>query len=536
MPIVSPAYYDALFLQKMKLLLEGALRAPSRIRGQPQSTYEDFVEGLDVHDRASGVFMERLLSETTKRRPPKSSTASSYAGAAPGASSLSNVPLVRRRERVPFGAPRARLAGAVSSEEDSDSDSMDDVHSGRTMPAGFTPSWGGRARRRILRQGEDEEREDRNSPAGEARQQQIDALFGYLDPPDPLPSLASLNSGLLSPGSSTPAPRAASPPASSSTSDFGLPTYEELWFILSDDAFPQELVLHPSFAVFRSRLNAIINSSTPLSARDFPSLIAELSLRDPALPIHIRNSIARRPRTGRSSAPSTSARRSPAPAAGEGIWRTSFIEHLEESNPGGLNVVMSDDGTSMTITGSGSSRAGGAGEAGERPLRSSFSDFSRQRRALWREREGEGAGSSQAASVNAMDVDAPAAATSGSALEEGAGTPTITVTDASTPATSFGPSPPACAESPSAAPLPPRPPTSASIAEAHARFQRSIAPLPSTISSSSSSAPAPSAPEPIAPTSRARMEPRSAVARGGNEGLRAVVDALSRARERLRDD
>lgn len=56
---LSPAAYDALLLEKVKLLLQAAMQNPRR-RGPP-STYEAFVEGLDIRDDSSLRAFEVLL-------------------------------------------------------------------------------------------------------------------------------------------------------------------------------------------------------------------------------------------------------------------------------------------------------------------------------------------------------------------------------------------------------------------------------------------------------------------------------------------
>ncbi|GAA5896962.1 hypothetical protein JCM6882_007317 [Rhodosporidiobolus microsporus] len=550
MGLLSPTAYDALLLEKVKLLLQAALQNPKR-HGPPAS-YEHFVEALDVNDEGSLRVMEVLLYETTTRRPRKLPTS----GSDPVASSSSSSG--RRARDLPADdsfARTSRRSGQLITFSDSDSDSSD----GLTMPI----------RSRLRPVGIRARGDDGASPSLQLRQQQIDELFGYTDP---LPSFSQVLSDF---SSSTPsASQSASTVTVSSHSASDLPTFEELWHILLDEPFPSGTVT--SFASFLARLNASSFSPTPLVSTTMPALLRELARRDPAIPIRVRNAIIRRSNApngsgnGLGSGSGTSLpsfreflqqnpsgdmnphevaelarlRRellaqdggsggegSNAAAAEEGIWHASFVEHLEDG---------SVRETPLEFGGESS------GSAAAPAL--SFSEHARRRRAERRQREEEGANPPDSAASTstagaAMDVDSSTT---------GAATPSITITNASTPATSLAPSPPAGASggsicpSPSTAssssstsasiPAPPRPPrTSASIAEDHFRRQRPIARLPSPASRSSSASG--SGAGMGAGVYDALSGPSSVFEdvgpnAGGNQSLRAVVDALSRSRAR----
>ncbi|GAA5831266.1 hypothetical protein JCM11251_007813 [Rhodosporidiobolus azoricus] len=538
MGLLSPAAYDALLLEKVKLLLQSALQNPKR-RGPPAS-YEHFVEALDVHDESANRVMEVLLYETTTRRPRKLPTSASDPVASTSTSSA-------RRARDAHDDSYSRLSrrGPLISFSDSDSDSDDAStfvphRSSRLRPVGI------RARRS----------DEGPSPSLQLRQQQIDELFGYTDP---LPSFSQVLSDFSSssPAASQPASSVTISSSSHSPSSADLPTFEELWNILLDDPFPSSSVT--TFASFLSQLNASSFSPSPLISNTMPALLRELSRRDPAIPIRVRNAIRRRGNpSGSGSGSGTSlpsfreflqqdppsegmnayeqqelarlrrelnssfdrfngtANRINIEHGGEGIWHTSFVEHLEDGSEREVPVDLDD-------------------EVEVRPALT-FVEHARRRRAERRQREEEGATASPQAlssTLGSMDVDSLLAATA---------TPSITVTSASTPATSAAASPPssstACPPSSSSAsssapPHPPPPPrTSASIAEDHFRRQRRIARLPSPSPALPASSPVAVSSSPdVAARDASRIESEA----GRNPSLRAVVDALSRSRaQRLR--
>lgn len=500
MGILSPAAWDARLLEKMKLLLQSAINNPRR-RGPP-TTYEDFVEGLDVRDEASLRVVEVLLYETTTRRPPPRNTYTD-ASALPSSSTSAGGASLRRVERSQ-GLTRRRRHSAIIDIAMSDSDSEEeDVQSARRRPIPVLTTSRRGERSSDVRGGEDWARpsggplrldrsgRDDPSPTLAARQQQIDALFGYIDP---LPSFSQVLANISSPSSST-AP------------DPHLPTQQELWSILLDDPYPTALIT--SYPSFLDRLNATFLPTIPLIAPDLTSLVSELTRRDPAFPIHIRNLIHRREGGAGvdvASEPATTVSRShdrfdyaafrrERQSAGarqneearEGIWRV--VEHLDQPDVAGRT----------------------AAEQGESEAQLTFSEFARRRRAERRETDTEGGDAPPVlayAGAGRMDVDAP-------------DTPTITVTDASTPATSHAASPTNCPSPPATSHVapPPLPRTSASVAEAHFRAQRPVAPLPSATSSASA-----------AVRSSPAAGARELTVRGSGNDLREVVETIQRVR------
>ncbi|GAA6000787.1 hypothetical protein JCM10207_004660 [Rhodosporidiobolus poonsookiae] len=488
---LSPAAYDELLLFKIKTLLQAAMQQPRR-RGPPCS-FEDFVVGLDVRDEASLRVFELLLYETSTRRPRKT-TAVEDASAA----STSTATTLNRRSRQASDDPFSRVSPsrhrALIDLSDSDSDSSSELPAATTSllrPTGI------RARRS-------------HAARSPSNQQQIEDLFGYLDP---LPSFSQVLSDLSSSSPATQQPSSSVTVGISSGAFPDHPTFHELWTILLDDPFPSDSIT--SFPSFLDRLNASTYSTTPLVAPDMQSLLFELERRDPAIPIRIRNAVSRRTNPYRIEEESAELDSAASPLR-EGIWRASFVEHLD-GHERAIPVEVGD---------------GAAGETGSEAAAMSFFEFARRRRAERRQREEEG-GVSAATGTGAMDVD--------SVASPRAGTPSITVTDASTPATSAALSPPsgsgsACPSPPSTSShaVPPPPPrTSASIAEAAFRQQRRISPLPSTASGSAGRLAA------------SRSASRNATAAGAGAGeaaeprqneeetsLRAVFDALQRARTR----
>ncbi|GAA6048092.1 hypothetical protein JCM3770_000187 [Rhodotorula araucariae] len=460
MPVLSPAAYDALLLEKVKLLLDAAMRNPRR-RGPP-STYEAFVEGLDIRDDSSLRAFEVLLYETTTRRPrkvrrtevgPSTSTADPV-GLRRTRRALSDADLHAGYEFVPTRDMFAESTDSESSESDRDI---------------------ARPLRRTLQRPVGVRNDDAWAllpalwpPALEpsaAEQQLSDDLFGMADGPSISQVLPNLESSgghnvLITPD---------------------LPTFEELWSILLDDPFPSARIT--SFPSFLAELNSSSFSTATFVSPDLQTLIYDLTQRDPALPIRIFNTMRNRARgTHRASMRQTSLLDRPtwirrrreerldetlAAAAAEettaaaevaeedsrlreGIWRTSFVEHL----PGGTSraVAIGFD----------------APNEGD-----NFTEFARLRREerrhtmdelIARRLRGAEEARARATAVGAAETasaDTPA--------------PAITVTTASTPAASTAHSPPAAPATacpPSAAPR-----TSASIAEAHFRAQRPVVPL-----------------------------------------------------------
>lgn len=259
-----------------------------------------------------------------------------------------------------------------------------------------------------------------------------------------------------------------------------LPTHEELWSMLVDDPFPAEA--RSSYFGFRMALNSTPTFATvPVRAPSLSDLLDELADRDLAFPIRLSNLLAAR--NGNDALRDTG---SPAvamsgvdAAPAEGIWRASFVEHFDDGTTREVPV-------SLGAIGAGSAAGPSSGHT-DGPF--DFAAFAERRRA---ERRPHASGS---AVGDAMSLDSPANASSSSGE-----TPVVTVTHASTPATSaaHSPAPPsseatatvgvatlaAAAEvCPPARPpqdrAAPPAPTSASLAEAHFRSQRAIAPLPS---------------------------------------------------------
>lgn len=298
-------------------------------------------------------------------------------------------------------------------------------------------------------------------------------------------------------------PQRASSSASSSAPL--LPTFAELWSILTDEPFPSSTITsYSSFLAALNRCPAVSSATTtPLAATGMRELLDELAQRDLAFPIRLTNLLQQREGAGRhASGGATGRGRSAASTDGErdatgegsrarttdeagagpsplreGIWRASFIEHLED---GSLRALPA-----------------GTSEGGYDASASAFEDFTGRRRAQQRRRDEAGGTVSPAGSST---------------------TPAITVTDASiapTPATTAAQSP----SPPSAADCPPARQTSAAIAEAAFRSQRLIAPLPS--SSSSTPARAPS-----------QDDERADEMSEGQASMRAVFEALERARQR----
>lgn len=270
-----------------------------------------------------------------------------------------------------------------------------------------------------------------------------------------------------------------------------LPTHQELWSMLVDDPFPPGG--EASFFGFRMALNSTqAFAAAPVRAPSLRDLLDELTDRDLAFPIRLSNLLAARNgnndparlRTGAGSSTGSSGSGDEAPA--EGIWRASFVEHLDDGTTREVPISLGTIGEAPSNS-TGSSTDGPA-----------FAAFAERRRAERRARA-RGGGPADLDS-DAMNVDSPAGASPSTSGE----TPIVTVSQASTPATSAAHSPaPSTSASASAsaslgaalAELCPPPvqqqrptaaPTSASLAEAHFRSQRAIAPLPSHRGPSSS--------------------------------------------------
>lgn len=354
--------------------------------------------------------------------------------------------------------------------------------------------------------------DDGISPSMRLRQQQLNDLFGRS--PEPSTILQDL---LQTPSSigSLDARSSSRPNASASSFSSSaplLPTFAELWSILTDEPFPSSSIT--SYSSFLDALNRCASvtsaTSTPLTAPGMGELLEELAQRDLAFPIRLTNLLQQR-ESARSRADgeigagsggsgghwaavmasvgvedastteATHARLLEGEARGdtssflEGIWRAGFIEHIDD---GGVPA--------------------GTDEGGDEASAATFADFTGRRRAERRRRDEAGGTSSPAGSSS---------------------TPAITVTDASsapTPATTAAHSPPS---SSAAADCPPARQTSASIAEAAFRSQRLIAPLPSTSSST---------PRAVSQDQAHEREEMSE----GQASLQAVFEALQRARER----
>ncbi|GAA5822979.1 hypothetical protein JCM10212_006526 [Sporobolomyces blumeae] len=542
MGIPTPGYYDNLFLEKAKLLLQAALNNPRR-KGGPTS-YDEFVVALDTRDEATQRAFDVILQETTLRRPRKVEASASSSGPASTSTRRVRDPADLRRSIPHAWGPITTTTTTTSSARNLNWDGMssDDSSASDDDPGRAAFQGGDRYRasdearildaaaamreRHLIRSRllsrplgipaattSTNERppppplpvaasaagtSGEPSPSEQLRQREMASLFGFSEP---LPSLSQVLAD-ISPASTSTASRTTPPPAATpststdalsgpTTSHNGtfpeLPTFEELWQVLLDDPFPSASV--DSFPSFLDRLNSTSLFNTPLRSPDMNALLADLTVRDPVVPIRVRNAVRNRRHGPRGSPPTSTDDQSASAGSAaqrqeqyrtemdranrgfealqgvesgehplrEGIWRTSFVEHLED-----------DDVDVERERGSGENHDGRGGDR--------FVDFTRRRRAATRERESEGLGPRE-----------PRAAPP---------PPVVTITSASTPATSLGspvePSavstscPPAPLAPPSAAPTN-RPLTSAEIARALLRAQRTIAPLPPHPASSSSS-------------------------------------------------
>ncbi|POY70837.1 hypothetical protein BMF94_6250 [Rhodotorula taiwanensis] len=506
MGLLSPAAYDALLLEKVKLVIQAVMQDPAR-KTQPM-TYEDFVVGFDVAQPLSFKLFDLLLQETAKRRPPRRSHA-------PEASTSSAGPAARRpRSSRPHSPdPIDMLTGGSGNGRDRSSRLTDFFNASLLATSADSNAGPSTARRRtdVARYGFEQliareaaqaagalasTDDDDISPSTRLRQRQLDELFGPSHPSrDGFDELMGIYNEDGEPMSATavlermPTPAAGQFQIVHREGESDLPTYEELWNTLVDEPFPRTEV--SSYFNFRIALNSTAQfAASPIRAPGLHELLEELAERDLAFPIRLLNIRAQRARHAAASArqvgePAAQGEDAEVvPHAPEGIWRASFVEHLEDGSTRDVPVSLG------TI---GSHRRADAVEAPD-----AFSAFAERRRAERRARSG-GPGDRPGFSVGgshltSTSVGSPAAATTSS----NSGTPIVTVSNATTPATSAGQSPQAssssadlraelselCPQSARSRSSPPLPPpraaeTSASLAEAHFREQRAIAPLPS---------------------------------------------------------
>ncbi|GAA5876877.1 hypothetical protein JCM3774_000797 [Rhodotorula dairenensis] len=488
MPVLSAAAYDSILLEKVKLVIQAVLQDPKT----PPTTFEDFVVGFDVAQPLAYKLFDLLIQETTKRRPRKVNVEPAAAVASTSSASL---PTGRRTRTARAHSPDPidmlmtrperthRLADVVANQED-------DEEGGASVPS----------RQRRLSYGFESFLVSRVaaaanadvSPSTRLRQRQLEELFGPPRPNgDPLPDyLLDLldhdddnddgddhdNDGVLRTGRRSAQFAPAVPRPSALLDGVPLPTHEELWSMLVDDQFPDEA--RSSYFGFRMALNSTPTfAAAPVRAPSLTDLIDELADRDLAFPIRLSNLLAARSGeddsvrgTGVRTVGDDAMRGTDA-APAEGIWRASFIEHL-------------DDGTTREVPVRLGTNADGsaAGPSSRRTDGPAFAAFAERRRAERRSRrDGQAAPETGSITGDAMSLDSPADASSTSGEN-----PLVTVSHASTPATSAAHSPAVAAPElcpPIQPQPPPRPavaaPTSASLAEAHFRSQRAIAPLPS---------------------------------------------------------
>ena len=523
MPVLSAAAYDSLLLEKVKLVIQAVLQDPKT----PPTTFEDFVVGFDVAQPLAYKLFDLLIQvrpparpparrpspdsefqadekaasqETTKRRPRKvnvePSTSSSSSGGAAGAPATARrTRTVRSHSPDPIDMLRARPERLHLTDSDDDDERSGGGARLRYQRAVATarappPPRVGRA-------------DDGVSPSTRLRQRQLAELFGsalrdtathagfpqnladLLDDDDDHHHHGGTRQSRFSPSSaSIPSALFAGEP---------LPTHQELWSMLVDDPFPPGG--EASFFGFRMALNSTqAFAAAPVRAPSLRDLLDELADRDLAFPIRLSNLLAARNgnndparlRTGAGSSTGSSGSGDEAPA--EGIWRASFVEHLDDGTTREVPISLGTIGNVAAAP----PRANMGSSTTDGPT---FAAFAERRRA---ERRARARGGGPAADVDsdAMNVDSPAGASSSTSGE----TPIVTVSQASTPATSAAHSPaPSMSASASTrlgaalAELCPPParqqqqqqqrptaaPTSASLAEAHFRSQRAIAPLPS---------------------------------------------------------
>ncbi|KPV76809.1 uncharacterized protein RHOBADRAFT_51800 [Rhodotorula graminis WP1] len=519
---LSPAAYDALLLEKVKLLLQAAMQSPRR-RG-PASTYEHFCESLDIRDEASLRAVEVLLYETTTRRPRKVRRTDSGPAASTSATWVSAFaqPRLRRLRRVASSssedqddpAPVSRLFASQSETESDDEIAFvrnlepvgtparlmaDERAVARGVEQGATTAGGG---------GLSPQRDDGRRLAGPDRTDGTEyTLYNQLH-------------------------------SIRGTPMRGVVPFEQLWNLLLTLPFPSHV---DNLEAFVAALNDSPWHDAPIAAADLFDLLRAIIRCDPGVLSRADEASRARTRTSRPPAEQRSSRQQhsswlvqpgargfaprsirpaysfgsgpgrPAPHVEnrrDGIWRTTFVEHIGDGQSRDVEVDM-DAGQ-------------GASEA--------FVDFAQHRRA---ERRSD--------AVEAADAPAPGphvAAVRDAAAERArsrtratAALPELAVTSASTSETSRAHSPPAVAaagEASCPAPATARR-TSASIAEAHARSQRRVVPLRGGASSDADlGVAAPSAAAELEPADGALVEQVGEPS--GN--MRAVVEALHRARSR----
>ncbi|BGP00868.1 Proteophosphoglycan ppg4 [Rhodotorula toruloides ATCC 204091] len=514
MGILSPQAYDQLFLEKCKLLLQAACNN-SRRRG-PDVSYEEFVESLDVRDEGSLRVFEVLLYETSTRRPPKRQLRSQSASTTERATERTGSTL-QRRPRIPAAGRFSQILQDVEDSHSRDrqvsrSRMQDLLRSDSDDGSDAEHQAAVRRRRERLRNHrapaeEADGTDDGISPSMRLRQQQLNELFGSsAEPPVTLHEMLGTARSIDSLDARWPSRPHAPSTSSSSSSAPLLPTFAELWSILTDEPFPSSSITsYSSFLTALNRCPSVTSAtSTPLTAPGMRELLEELAQRDLAFPIRLTNLLQQREAARRAggesgagsdgsiglwdaviaSASSTTEERHARLLEGEargdtssfleGIWRAGFIEHIDD---GGVPAPTDEGGDDATA--------------------STFADFTGRRRAERRRRDEAGGTASPAGSSS---------------------TPAITVTDASsapTPATTAAHSPPPS----SATDCPPARQTSASIAEAAFRSQRLIAPLPSSSSST---------PRAVSQDQEHERDEMSE----GQASLQAVFAALQRARER----
>ncbi|GAA5979226.1 hypothetical protein JCM10908_002847 [Rhodotorula pacifica] len=504
MPVLSAQAYDSLLLEKVKLVIQAVLQDPKT----PHTTFEDFVVGFDVAQPLAYKLFDLLIQETTKRRPRKvnAETSTSASTSSSGANAF---PPVRRTRTARAHSPdpidmlttrpqrMLRLADAMANGDEGGGARLMDTGSSRHRRlAGQSDSL---ATGRMGANANDND----VSPSTRLRQRQLEELFGpsragaasdgdaipgdLLDLLDEVDDDLDTNDGDNAPRRVARRSSAAARPFMPTTNPLALvygdnmPSYRELWSLLVDDPFPTGGV--SSYFSFRIMLNGTqAFAGAPVRASSFEDLLDELADRDLAFPIRLSNLLAARNRDGLGASnggllSGAQAQTGTDEAPAEGIWRASFVEHLDDGTTREVPVSLGTIG-----------RGGGQDVAGnDGPGFAAFAERRRaERRARTRGSASVDSNSTGAAGSEAMNVDSPAtsASTSGEA-------PVVTISHASTPATSAAHSP-APSTSLGAAlaelcPPFPRPtataaavaPTSASLAEAHFRSQRTIAPLPS---------------------------------------------------------
>jgi len=322
----------------------------------------------------------------------------------------------------------------------------------------------------------------------------------------------------------------------------GVVPFEQLWnLLLVDEPFPANANTVDSFI---AALNDTAWHYAPIAAVDLFALLREIIRCDPAIlaradeASRARTRAMRPPGSEQRSArqhfgwlmqpgahgfgprsirplnsnpfalgPSSTGRAAPdGESRRDGIWRTTFVEHIGDGQARDVEVDFD------------------AGESATEAF--SFADFAQQRRAERRSDASETSRSQPGVvRVTAVEAARSRASATGDA-------PSFGATSVSPPEPSQAPAPPP-AEGACPAPAADRR-TSASIAEAHARSQRRVVPLRSGAASdadlSLSAAPSPALLAAPAPTGGVLVEQVGEPS--GTESMRAVVEALHRARSR----